>query len=64
MPDWLEKARRYRDKARQLRVIARQWIGSDSRATIGEVARQYDVMAERLERRGGSPDMSAGAKTH
>ena len=54
MPDGLEKARRYRNKAQILRTLAQHWIERDSRATIGEVARQYEVMAERLEQAAGA----------
>jgi hypothetical protein len=52
VPDRLERAKRYREKAEGLRVMARHWIGDSARATIGEVARQYDAMADQLERRG------------
>lgn len=64
MPDLLEKARRYRDKAQELRAIAQQWIGTDSRATISEVAKQYEVMADRLEQRAANADDSPGLRTH
>lgn len=64
MPDLLEKARRYRDKAWAFHAIAQQWIGTDSRATISEVARQYEVMAERLEHRAADTDNPPGAHAH
>jgi hypothetical protein len=48
----LEKARRYRKLAEELREIASHWIGDNAKNIIRGVARDYDVMAEKLEKRG------------
>jgi hypothetical protein len=40
--------------ADELREIASHWIGDNARNIIKGVARDYDVMAERLEKRDSS----------
>ncbi len=44
-------ARRYRDRAEELRTIASGMFHLESRATVGNVASMYDAMAKRLEAR-------------
>jgi hypothetical protein len=62
MPERLDRARRYRDRAEELRTIAQEWMDADAMATLSSLAHEYERMAEDLElsatRDGliGSPD--------
>ena len=55
----LEKAARYRKMADELREIASHWIGENTRNIIEGVARDYDVMAEKLENRSSQMSWAA-----
>ena len=50
MTDCLTQAKHYRSRAKKLRTIAREWADSGTRDVLGRVARNYEHMAERLER--------------
>lgn len=54
--DVAAKARRYRDRAEELRAIAADWISDDAQAALLKVARDYERMASSLERRPMGPD--------
>lgn len=57
MPERLERAKRYRHHAEQLRTMARDWRDATTLQKVSELARDYDRMAADLER-------SAGADRH
>jgi hypothetical protein len=45
------KVRHYRDRADELRTIAADWISNDAHAAILKVARDYERLADSIERR-------------
>lgn len=49
--DTAAKVRRYRDRAEELRTIAADWINDEAQASLLKVARDYERMANSLERR-------------
>jgi hypothetical protein len=49
MPETLERAKYYRDKAEELRTIAQSYINDETMMTLARIARDYETMAERLE---------------
>ena len=44
-----EKARRYRERAKECRIIAATMTASDAQAAILQVAASYDSLAENFE---------------
>jgi hypothetical protein len=50
MPDRLNRARHYRYRAEELRTIAQDYISSDTMTTLARIARDYEDMAEIMER--------------
>ena len=55
--DKLRKARGYRQRAEELRTIAQDWIDDEAQSTLFRIARDYDRMANSLER-SGTPERS------
>ena len=45
-----ERARHYRIRANELRVIANEWMDSGTREVLQRVAKDYEHMAEQVER--------------
>ena len=45
-----ERARHYRDRAEELRILIERWRGNLARTSLEGVAREYDALADRLER--------------
>lgn len=50
----LGRLKHYRDRAKELRIIADEWMDSGTREVLMRVAQQYEHMAERLEKQLGS----------
>lgn len=50
MTDRLVRARLYRQRAEELRTIAQDYINDATMQTLAKVARDYEDMAEILER--------------
>lgn len=50
MEQHLERAKHYRYRAEQLRTIASDWVDSGRREVLIGIAKDYEHMAERLER--------------
>ena len=46
----LERAKHYRRRAKELKVIAREWMDSGTRDNLMSVAERYNHMAERIEK--------------
>lgn len=46
----LERARHFRYRAEELRTIASEWIDSGTREVLSRVAKDYEHMAERMEK--------------
>jgi hypothetical protein len=44
-----ERAKAYRDRAEELRTLSEKWHDDFARGALEQVARQYEVLAERLE---------------
>jgi hypothetical protein len=49
MSEELDTARRYRQRAEELRIIAEEEIGLQTRLTLRNIAADYERMAETLE---------------
>jgi len=50
MPEGLERAKRYRHHAVELRTMAKDWRDADTLQKVNELARDYDRMAADLEK--------------
>lgn len=50
----LERARHFRYRAEELRTIASEWIDTGTREVLGRVAKDYEHMAEQLEKQAKS----------
>ena len=50
----LERAKHFRYRAEELRTIASEWIDSGTREVLGRVAKDYEHMAEQLEKQAKS----------
>jgi hypothetical protein len=61
--DNASKARRYHSRAEELRAIAADWLNDEAQAALLRVARDYDRLANSLERR-SSPANSGAPRTH
>ena len=46
-----ERAKHYRSRANELRAIAREWADSGTREILHRVAKDYEDMAEQIEKR-------------
>ena len=46
MPEYLERARLFRERAEQLRRIAAEFTHTEQRPVLEEADREYDEMAE------------------
>ena len=51
MEDASKRAERYRFRAEELRTISSPWLAEDAREMIESVAKDYERMAEYLQRR-------------
>lgn len=49
MPNEVERAKRYRDHAEELRTMAQDWRDMGTLKLINDLARDYDKMAAELE---------------
>ena len=54
MPERLERAKRYRHHAEELRTLAQDWRDPGTLGIVSDLARDYDRMAEELEHTGKS----------
>ena len=54
MPEGLERAKRYRHHAEELRAIAQDWRDADTLQKVNDLARDYDKMAADLEQSAGA----------
>jgi hypothetical protein len=50
MPESLRTAKLYRDRAEELRAIATTWRNAETLDKLLQVARDYDQMAQELEK--------------
>ena len=57
----LEQAKRYRHHAEELRTMAHDWRDPDTLSKVNDLARDYDEMAEKLER---SAEADVAEPTH
>ena len=53
-----ERAKHYRFRAEELRTIAREWMDSGTREVLNRVAKDYEHMAEQIERHLPPPESS------
>ena len=44
-----DRADTYRFRAEEIRTLSASWLDDDARAMLDRVARDYDLMADRLE---------------
>jgi len=58
VPNTQQRAARYRKRAEEIRSAAEEMKSAESRRTLAKLARDYDVLADRIEG-AGVPD---GAK--
>jgi len=49
MPDRLMRARLYRQRAEEIRAIARDWVKDETMQRLAKLASDYEKMAENLE---------------
>ena len=50
MTDWHERAKLYRHRAEELRTVAQDWHDAGTQQKVADLARDYDRMADDLER--------------
>lgn len=52
LPDYKERAERYRKRAKEIRATAEEMANEESRRILLRLARDYDVLADRIEKTG------------